>query len=129
MLKKKLGSEGIEINWPLLKREGVQTYFKVPTTLIIPDGCESIGDGVFYDCVCLREVVIPESVERIGDWAFGGCNRLEKVVIPESVEKIGEYAFAYCEKATVILKKHKKGFEKIGRYAFSGKVVKKEIGN
>lgn len=42
MLKKKLGINAIEKDW--IDRVGsVKNYFKVPPTLIIPEGCKRIG--------------------------------------------------------------------------------------
>jgi len=91
MLKKKLGIEAIEADWSLRK------YFKIPSTLIIPPGCEYVGTG-----------------------SFGFCKRLKRVEIPESVEFIGDCAFDSCEKATIIIinKSSKSDFKALGRLAF-----------
>ena len=103
MLKKKLGIEGIEVSWDLF----LHSYYKIPTTLIIPEGCRRIRDG-----------------------AFSNCEKLKKVVIPESVEKIGDYAFYCCRKAEIILKKPESKFKEIGGEAFYGvRDVKEEIRN
>ena len=127
MLKKKLGIEAIERNWPaLIKNKSVQTYFKVPSILIISGSCENIGDSAFCDCDGLRKVVIPEGVVKIGGLAFYKCENLEKVEIPKSIEKIGYASFSGCKNATIILKKHKKDFKSIFNNSFADcKVVKK----
>lgn len=105
MLKKKLGIEGIEGD--LYNDEKLTNYFKIPSTLVIPEGCK-----------------------RIGRCAFDSCEKLSKVVIPKSVEWIGFKAFFECKNATIILKKHKKNFKEIGVCALLGcKEVKKEIRN
>ena len=126
MLRKKLGIEGIEKDWTMGKKGS--DYFKVPPTLIIPEGIEYIGFGAFANCQWLKKVVIPKSVVEIGHCAFNGCRelkevkipdsveyirenafyfciKLEKVVIPKSVKYIGIGAFDWCESATIILKK------------------------
>ena len=111
MLKKKLGIECIERDdWAFYN---IEDYFKISSTLIIPEGCK-----------------------KIGDWAFEYCDRLEKVIIPESVERIGIKAFWKCRNATVILKKPKREFKEIEEDAFfwcdvwvEDKDVKEKTGN
>ena len=97
MLKKKLGLEVIENG----RWKWGCSYFKIPSTLVIPDGCRRISRSVFENCTNLKEVVISEGVKRIGNSAFWCCRNLEKVEIPGSVEKIGEYAFYKCSNATI----------------------------
>ena len=127
MLKKKLGIESIESDWPWGNR--LETYFKLPSSLVIPDGCERVGDRAFRDCEELRKIDIPKSVKKIGGGAFEYCKKLREVVIPESVERIGTLAFAYCDNTTtIILRKPKKDFKFIGNSAFYyTKYVKEEI--
>ena len=126
MLKKKLGPEAIERNWSV-RHNCLIDYFKIPPTLIIPEGVESIG----YHALCysnLKKVVIPGSVKYIGPCAFWKCKKLEEVIISESVKRIGYEAFYYCSNATIILKKRREDFEKIGLNAFAGcNDVKEEI--
>ena len=62
----------------------------------ITDSVNSIGDGAFYDCSSLTNIVIPDGVTSIGDWAFNGCSDLADIVIPDSVTSIGDYAFGEC---------------------------------
>ena len=125
MLKKKLGTEAIERDWCENKR--LTCCFKISPTLIIPEGCEKIGDYAFKECN-IEEVIIPGSVRIIGVASFEWCYNLKKVVIPKSVEEIREDAFYDCMKATIILKKHKKDFKYIDDWAFGYcKYVKKEI--
>ena len=101
MLKKKLGINAIESDWSLRK------YFKIPSSLIIPEGCV-----------------------RIASWAFYDCSWLERVDIPKSVKWIGDCAFNKCKNATIILKKPEKNFKKIGWSAFYNvKDVKEKIRN
>lgn len=152
MLKKKLGLEVIEMNWASITY-GIKDFFKVPTTLVIPDGCEKVGNYAFYECEEMKEVIIPESVEEIGDfafcdcwwleevvipgsvreiraYAFYDCSKLREAVIPVSVEYIGDYAFEDCREATIILKKPEKNFKYIGNFALDGcKDVKEEARN
>ena len=150
MLKKKFGLEAIERDWArvIYSTKGI---FKIPSTLIIPEGCVKIGNYALYESEMLKRVIISEGVEEIGDFAFCNCWRLEKVVIPESIKKIMDYAFYDCEKlreaiipvsvefigdyafedcynVTIILKKPESEFMNIGNSAFKKcKNVKEEV--
>lgn len=104
MLKKRLGVNAIERGQFCLS--SLKDYFKIPTTLIIPEGCRVIGDHAFRD-----------------------RHKLEEVIIPKSVEWIGNYAFDWCRNAVITLEKPRSEFRFIGDYAFLGcKYVKEEIG-
>jgi hypothetical protein len=89
------------------------------TGVIIPEGVITIGNGAFYLCHDLTEIVIPDTVTYIGDLAFSncgaaslslgkkvtsigtqafmGCYGLTSVIIPESVTSLGVCAFAGCD--------------------------------
>ena len=126
MLKKKLGVEAFDENW--YSDEKLTNYFKIPSTLIIPEGCMKIEQYAFDDNNKLEKVVIPEGCKWIGPYAFWGCRRLKKVVIPESVEEIKSCAFCGCNSATIILRKPKKDFKFISSEAFYNvRDVKEEI--
>lgn len=106
MLKKKLGINAIERNYFHFNACS-EDFFKLPSTLIIPEGCKWIGYAAFYCCINLR-----------------------KVVIPESVTDIGEDAFCGCKEAIIILKKPEHKFEFIGENALDDcKDVKEEVRN
>lgn len=123
MLKKKIGLEVIERGWS--GHYGIG-YYKIPSTLIIPENCERIGPYTF-SCSKLRKVIIPESVDWIGLAAFYGCWWLEEVVIPGSVDWICGSAFEDCFRATVTLEKPKREFKYIAGDTFEGcKDVKEE---
>jgi len=128
MLKKRLGIEGIELDWAR-RFYYIYDYYKIPSTLIIPKGVKEIGDYAFC-APCdeskgsssyyrLKKVVIPDGCKCVGREAFYSCIGLRKVEIPESVEMIGEEAFYDCSKAEVIVDKFEEDFKYIGNYAFS----------
>lgn len=71
MLKKKFGTEAIEIHWWF---RSLPSYFKIPSSLIIPDGCRRVGDYALGDCKNLKKVVFPESLEEIGIGSFVGTD-------------------------------------------------------
>lgn len=115
MLKKKLGIESIEADRNI--RINLRHYYKIPSTLIIPDGVEKIGYRAFSECPRIKKVEISGSVKNIGGCAFGGCRKLKKVEIPKSVDYIGVSAFAGCGKAEIIIENTEEGIE-IEPYAF-----------
>ena len=104
MLKKKLGPEAVERDWSwYIKR--LKDYFKISSTLNIPEGCE-----------------------HIGGYAFLGCDWLKRVEVPESVDVINYRSFWGCINATIILKKPEKDFDYIDQEAFLGcRDVKEEV--
>ena len=66
------------------------------TSYTIPDSVTTIGNGAFYGCKNLIEVIIPDSVTAIGKMAFEHCASLKTVHIPCRVTAIGESAFENC---------------------------------
>ena len=113
MLKKRLGTEAIE-------REGlwIKRYFKISSTLIIPEGVKEIRLYTFSNCEKLEKVLIPKSVKYIRFGSFLDCKNLREVEIPESVEVIENIAFAGCWDAKITLEKPKSKFEYIEENAF-----------
>lgn len=87
--------------------------------IIVSDGIEVLGNGVFINCKELKEVVLPETLKRIGTTDPTGCPKilgtmtkfegtfeytaLEEIVIPDSVKYIGEYAFSGCTKLNKVV--------------------------
>lgn len=114
MLKKRLGIEAIERDW---SNGCINWYFKVPTTIIIPEIIEKIGSWSFEMCPWLKKVTIPESVKIIGKGAFSGCRKLEKAVIPKDVIEIGARAFQSCESLKKVI--IPESCKRIGDWAFA----------
>lgn len=81
----------------------------------LAEGVVIIGEGAFYDCTNLIEVLIPNTVSSIGTEAFS-YTTLKSVSIPGSVSSIGDYAFFDCTELAVVNISH--GVTTIGDYAF-----------
>lgn len=66
------------------------------TTVAIPSGVTSIGNGAFQYCTNLTSITIPSGVTTIGDSAFMECQKLTDIDLPSSVTSIGIWAFMKC---------------------------------
>ena len=55
-----------------------------------------LGDGVFENCVSLKEITLPGGLTQIDYDLFKGCTALERVGIPAGVFSIGYSAFEGC---------------------------------
>ncbi|MBQ3075333.1 MAG: leucine-rich repeat domain-containing protein, partial [Clostridia bacterium] len=69
------------------------------STIFSGEGVRSIGDYAFA-YTNISSIQIPDGVTSIGEGAFIGCENLKAVRIPSGVTKIGEYAFANCTNFT-----------------------------
>lgn len=86
--------------------------------VIISDGIEILGNGVFLNCKELKEVILPKTLKRIGTMDPTGCPKilgsltkyegafeysgLESIDIPNSVKVIGENTFSSCMRLKVV---------------------------
>ena len=67
------------------------------TTVIIPEGVESIGEYAFANMTNLTTVVLPSTLTKIDQGAFYGCPKLTTITGLENVKFINQYAFADCD--------------------------------
>lgn len=91
----------------------------------VPNSVTSLGQGAFYVCYLLTNIIIPDSVTRIDNYAFYGCSTLESVDMPAEVENIGYYTFGYCSSLTQITVPNRA--VEITDYAFPGCVSLQSI--
>jgi len=69
-------------------------------TLFCPVGVETIEDGAFFQCRCLRRVIML-GVREIETAAFGGCEALTDIECGK-LEIIGRKAFFECKSLRII---------------------------
>ena len=72
--------------------EGAFRRLSFITTVTISSSVKTIGEGAFYDC-SLTKITLSNGLETIGDFAFEN-NSIEKLVIPDTVTSIGDESFA-----------------------------------
>jgi len=72
------------------------------TSVIIPDGVETIGNYAFRGCQSLTSITIPDSVTTISRGAFSLCPSLTSITIPDNVTTISESAFVSCTSLTSV---------------------------
>ena len=74
-----------------------KTAFKnctVLETVIFAEGTKALvlgatsGNGPFYGCSSLKNIVLPERTTQIGYQTFYGCSSLESIVIPSQIKQI-----------------------------------------
>ena len=73
------------------------------TTVVVPEGVETIPAYAFDNANYLSSVSLPESLTSISDYTFHNCTALKTIEIPDSVATIGDYAFSGSGLETVTL--------------------------
>ena len=68
-------------------------------TITIPKTVETIGKGVFLECIKLKEINNFDQLKlsKIHEDTFAYCKNLENIELPSTITSIGTKAFLYCE--------------------------------
>ena len=98
------------------------------TSVVIPEGVETIEKYAFYNCRKLSSVTLPEGCKTIGESAFEGSEILENVNF-ENVTVIGKKAFYNCESLTCddLGGVDLSSIYALGDYAFAGTRIREAI--
>ncbi|AUW37073.1 hypothetical protein C1937_01235 [Metamycoplasma hominis] len=83
---------------------------KKTTKVTIPSSIKEVGEGAFYGCRNLKEVILNEGLEKIGAYAFDYTN-IESITIPGSVKEIGTWAFNFSIISHISINSNNKNFE------------------
>ena len=87
----------------LIKTESKWLVYGCKTSIIPSDGSVTIiGNGAFYQCSSLSDIIIPDSVTSILLYAFRGCSGLESVTIGKGLASINAGVFGGCTSLTNI---------------------------
>ena len=104
-----------DMYWDFGKRPWEQVAGEI-TSVSLPNGLTSIGDGAFQYCRSLTSITIPNGVTSIGVNSFEHCGALSSISIPNSVISIEDGAFQHCLSLTSITIPN--GVTSIKRWAF-----------
>ena len=66
------------------------------TSVVIPEGVETINKYAFYNCTKLTDVTLPSTCKNIGAYAFADSVLLTNVNF-DNVKVVADYAFAGCK--------------------------------
>ncbi len=86
------------------------------TSTMPESGIEKIGNGAFYNCDKLENIIIPNGVKKIGSKAFDSCTGIKTVTFPDGLESVGENAFNECKNLEAVV--FGAGLKELGDYAF-----------
>ena len=86
-------------------------------------GCEKIGDFVFFSCLSLNKVILPNDLKVISYGAFIYCKSLTEINLPEGITEIGKSVFKNC--SSLIEVELPSSLKKMGEYAFYLSGIKK----
>lgn len=91
------------------------------TSVVIPEGVETVDKYAFYNCRQLKNVTLPESCKTINERAFANCSVLENVNL-DHVSVIHNYGFYMCESLTCadLGGVNLSAVYAVGDYAFAG---------
>ena len=103
------GYRVISIGYRSLRRTSI-------TSVVIPNGIETISTEAFEQCSKLTSVDIPNGIKTIGAEAFKTCSILETARIPGSVNTIYSEAFKNCYKLHTVV--FEDGITTVGSYMF-----------
>ena len=90
------------------------------SSIVLPEGLESIGSNAFYNCSSLRGLLnLPETLTELGSYAFSNCSSLTgDLHIPDGVSVIPVGCFMGCTGFNGTLHLSEKLTE-MGNYAFN----------
>ena len=86
------------------------------TSVIIPEGVETIGHRAFENCDNIEKIELPYSLLEIGGNTFASCLSLTEITIPGRLEVIPTWAFANCQSLRSIVFSY--GVKEIHHQAF-----------
>lgn len=74
---------------------GGHTFYRCSlSSIVIPEGVETIGENAFDGCDVLTSVSLPTTMSQISANAFYGCSALKSITLPNGLTKIYHHSFA-----------------------------------
>lgn len=81
----------------------VGRFLAVGHTVRLPSSVTSIGQGAFYGCVYMQDVILPADLTVLESAVFKGCNDLRYITLPVGVKRIERETFMGCSSMTNIV--------------------------
>ena len=94
----------------------LKAYTGSDATVEVPEGVETIADGVFKGMAWLTSVKLPSTLKKIGSSAFKGCRQLKEINFPDGLTEVSDYAFHRCHGLKEMI--FPATMTKVGRFAF-----------
>lgn len=83
-------STGTNVDKMVVPTQVLSRLNSVPTTVIIPEGYDRVGDEAFANS-SITNVYFPRTLTLIGESAFYNCTKIASITLNEGLENIGEY--------------------------------------
>ena len=81
----------------------VGRFLAVGHTVRLPSSVTSIGQGAFYGCVYMQDIILPTGLTVLESAVFKGCNDLRYITLPVGVKRIERETFMGCSSMTNIV--------------------------
>lgn len=85
-------STGTNVDKMVVPTQVLSRLNSVPTTVIIPEGYDRVGDEAFANS-SITNVYFPRTLTLIGESAFYNCTKIASITLNEGLENIGKKAF------------------------------------
>ena len=85
-------STGTNVDKMVVPTQVISKLNPVPTTVIIPEGYDRVGDEAFANSL-ITNINFPKTLTLIGESAFYKCKNIASITLNEGLENIGKKAF------------------------------------
>ena len=83
---------GTNVDKMVVPTQVISKLNPVPTTVIIPEGYDRVGDEAFANSL-ITNIHFPNTLTLIGESAFLNCKNIASITLNEGLENIGKKAF------------------------------------
>lgn len=83
---------GTNVDKMVVPTQVISKLNPVPTTVIIPEGYDRVGDEAFANS-SITNIIFPKSLTLIGESAFLNCKKIASITLNKGLENIGKKAF------------------------------------
>lgn len=87
------------------------------TSVVIPEGIETIKSHAFSYCKSLESITLPDSLTKIENDAFEYCTSLKEVAVPGGISELGNHIFYECSALEIV--SLNKGIKEIAKGMFN----------